>query len=60
MALINSAQPGVCGSFVTSIVEHVIRVWQDPSFQKVLKREARRFVVSIASEARASSLRNRG
>lgn len=60
MALINTAQPGAGASFFATIAEHVARVWQDPGFQTVLKREARRFIVSVASEARAASLRNRG
>ncbi|WP_157006491.1 hypothetical protein [Agromyces laixinhei] len=58
MALIE-ATPGSVATACASAAQHVVEVWRDPDFQAALRREAKRFFKSIASEAGAASQRIR-
>ena len=59
MAVMSAAHPDASTRLVAHMAEHVVLIWQDPGFQTVLRREAKRFALTVASEARAASLRNR-
>ena len=59
MTLSNTAQQDAGARLVAAIAQHLVRVWRDPGFQTVLKREAKQLFVNVASEARAASQRNR-
>lgn len=60
MALKNVAQPNAGSRALSAAVEHIGLIWRDPGFQMVLRREAKRFALNVASEVRAASVRNRG
>lgn len=57
MSLQNSAQPAGQTSFVATLGACAVRIWRDPGFQAVLRKEAWRFVVSACAEARAAAQR---
>ena len=56
MAFTNTASSAVKGVFA-GLAEHVVRAWRDPGLRMVLRREARRFAVTVAKEAHAAWLR---
>lgn len=57
MTLQSSAQPAGQARFVAALGAYAVRVWRDPGFQAVLRKEAWRFVVSVSAEARAAAQR---
>lgn len=59
MALIDATpRSGVATAFARA-AQHAIDVWREPGFQAALRRDAKRFFKSIASEAGAASQRIR-
>lgn len=59
MALIDATPRSTFATAFASAAQHVIDVWREPGFQTALRREAKRFFKSIASEAGAASQRMR-
>lgn len=57
MTLQNSAQPAIRASLVAAVGAYALRVWRDPGFQAVLRKEAWQFVVNVSTEARAAARR---
>lgn len=57
MTLQRSAQPATRTSLVAAVGECALRVWRDPGFQSVLRKEAWQFAVSVSAEARAAAQR---
>lgn len=60
MSLIDATPRGAVATAFASAAQHVIDVWREPGFQAALRREAKGFFKSLASEAGAASQRIRG
>lgn len=60
MTVIAAAQPFDAANLIAGFGRHVLRVWQDPGFQAVLRRGDGRLSVNVAKEASAASLRVHG
>lgn len=54
---VHDAQQGAVVRMIARITQRVGKVWHDPGFQEVLRREARNVVGTVASEARAAWVR---
>lgn len=57
MTLQTSAQSTGAARLVADLVACFERVWRDPGFQAVLRKETRRYVVTVVAEARAAAKR---
>ncbi len=44
-------------NLVAAVGACALRVWRDPGFQAVLRKEAWQFVVNVSTEARAAARR---
>ena len=55
MALQSSPQPARRANLVAAVGACALRVWRDPGFQTVLRKEAWQFVVNVSTEARAAA-----
>lgn len=59
MALIDLTPRNAVATALANTARHAINVWREPGFQAALRRDAKRFFKSIASEAGAASQRIR-
>lgn len=59
MSVISAAQPARVAGLLVRFGQHAVKVWKDPGFQRVLRREGGRFFAAVAKEAAAASLRVR-
>ncbi len=59
MAVIDATRRSSVATAVASFAQHAINVWREPGFQAALRRDAKRFFRSIASEAGVASRRIR-
>lgn len=59
MALIDATPRSAFATAFASAAQHALDVWREPGFQTALRREAKRFLKSVASEAGAASQRVR-
>lgn len=57
MTLQSSSQPAMRTNLVAAVGACGLRVWRDPGFQAVLRKEAWQFVVNVSTEARAAARR---
>ncbi|GAD34410.1 hypothetical protein MTS1_01772 [Microbacterium sp. TS-1] len=57
MTLQSSPQPARHANLAATIGACALRVWRDPGFQTVLRKEAWQFVVNVSTEARAAARR---
>lgn len=59
MALIDVTPRSAVTTAFANAAQHAVHVWREPGFQAALRRDAKRFFKSIASEASAASQRIR-